>query len=181
MLAMAVAHASPTLYERIGGEAKFKAIAEEFTNAILADDRINFTFADSDVKKFTQHIFEQLCNVTGGPCKYTGRDMHEAHAKLAINEAQFNAIVEDLYIAFDKGARAISAAEQGDGHARADAEGCCETRFRRARHNSGPHAMTPRAVPTRRRRLRRNVAEKNHAFWRRKLKPLAHARPMPRS
>ena len=100
--AMAVAHASPTLYERIGGEAKFRAIAQEFTNAILADDRINFTFAESDVKKFTQLIFEQLCNITGGPCKYTGRDMHEAHAKLAINDAQFNAIAEDLYIAFDK-------------------------------------------------------------------------------
>jgi hemoglobin len=99
---MAAAQASPTLYERIGGEAKFKAIAQEFTNAILADDRINFTFADSDVKKFTQLIFEQLCNLTGGPCKYTGRDMHEAHAKLAINNAQFNAIAEDLYIAFDK-------------------------------------------------------------------------------
>jgi hemoglobin len=99
---VAVAHASATLYEQIGGEAKFRAIAQEFTNAILADDRINFTFADSDVKKFTQLIFEQLCNLTGGPCKYTGRNMHEAHAKLAINNAQFNAIAEDLYIAFDK-------------------------------------------------------------------------------
>lgn len=97
-----VAQASTTLYEQIGGEAKFRAIAQEFTNAILADDRINFTFADSDVKKFTQLIFEQLCNLTGGPCKYTGRDMHEAHGKLAINNAQFNAIAEDLYIAFDK-------------------------------------------------------------------------------
>jgi len=100
--AMAVAHASPTLYEKIGGEAKVRAIAEEFTAAILADDRINFTFAESDVKKFTQLFFEQLCNITGGPCKYSGRDMHEAHAKLAINNAQFNAIAEDLYIAFDK-------------------------------------------------------------------------------
>lgn len=102
MGAMAVAHASPTLYEKIGGEAKVRAIAEEFTAAILADDRINFTFAESDVKKFTQLFFEQLCNITGGPCKYSGRDMHEAHAKLAINNAQFNAIAEDLYIAFDK-------------------------------------------------------------------------------
>lgn len=99
---MATAHARTTLYEQIGGEAKFRAIAQEFTNAILADDRINFTFADADVKKFTQLIFEQLCNLTGGPCKYTGRDMHEAHAKLAINNAQFNAIAEDLYVAFDK-------------------------------------------------------------------------------
>jgi hemoglobin len=102
MCAMAVAQASPSLYERIGGEAKITIIAEEFTNAILADDRINFTFAESDVKKFTKLFHEQLCNITGGPCKYTGRDMQEAHAKLAINNAQFNAIAEDLYVAFEK-------------------------------------------------------------------------------
>jgi hemoglobin len=102
VFAVAVAHASPTLYERIGGEAKFKAIAEEFTNVILADDRINFTFADADIAKFKKLIFEQLCELTQGPCKYTGRDMHEAHAKLNINNAQFNALAEDLYIAFDR-------------------------------------------------------------------------------
>jgi hemoglobin len=102
MLAIAVAQASPTLYERIGGEAKFKAIAEEFTNIILADERINFTFADADIAKFKKLIFEQLCELTQGPCKYTGRDMHEAHAKLNINNAQFNALAEDLYIAFDR-------------------------------------------------------------------------------
>src|SRR3954466_10527494 len=95
MGAMAAAHAGTTLYEKIGGSAKCRAIAEEFTAAILADDRINFTFAESDVKKFTQLFYEQLCNITGGPCKYTGRDMFEAHKKLAINNAQFNAIAED--------------------------------------------------------------------------------------
>jgi hemoglobin len=101
MLATA-AHASPTLYERIGGEAKLKATVDEFTNLILADDRINFTFADSDMNKFKKLIFEQLCEITQGPCKYTGRDMHEAHAKLNLNNAQFNALAEDLYIAFDR-------------------------------------------------------------------------------
>jgi hemoglobin len=102
MFSMAVADASPTLYERMGGEAKMKAIAEEFTNVILADDRINFTFADADIAKFKKLIFEQFCELTRGPCKYTGRDMHEAHAKLNINNAQFNALAEDLYIAFDR-------------------------------------------------------------------------------
>jgi hemoglobin len=101
MLATA-AHAGPTLYERIGGQAKLKATVDEFTNLILADDRINFTFADSDMNKFKKLIFEQLCEITQGPCKYTGRDMHEAHAKLNLNNAQFNALAEDLYIAFDR-------------------------------------------------------------------------------
>ena len=101
---VAVAQAGPTLtlYERMGGEAKFKAIAEEFTNVLLADDRVNFTFANADIGKFKKLIFEQFCALTQGPCKYTGRDMHEAHAKLNINNAEFNALAEDLYIALDR-------------------------------------------------------------------------------
>jgi len=95
------AHAGPTLFERIGGEAKLKATVDEFTNIILADERINFTFADSDINKFKKLLYEQICALTQGPCKYTGRDMHEAHAKLNLNNAQFNALAEDLYIAFD--------------------------------------------------------------------------------
>ncbi len=102
LMLAAGAHAGPTLYEQIGGEAKLKATVEEFTNAILADDRINFTFADSDMNKFKKLIYEQFCALTQGPCKYTGRDMHEAHAKLNLNNAQFNALAEDLYIAFDR-------------------------------------------------------------------------------
>ena len=101
MLAMS-AHASPTLFERIGGEAKLRAVANEFANVILEDDRINFTFADADMSKFKKLIFEQFCEITQGPCKYTGRDMYEAHKKLNLNNAQFNALAEDLYIALDR-------------------------------------------------------------------------------
>ena len=91
-----------TLYEQIGGEPKMRAIAEEFTRVLLADDRTNFTFAESDIEKFTQLFFEQLSEVTGGPVKYTGRSMHESHDKLNITNEMFNALVEDLYIAFER-------------------------------------------------------------------------------
>ena len=96
------AGAGPTLFERIGGEAKLRATAHEFVLVILSDDRINFTFAETDLKKFEQLIYEQLCNLTNGGCKYTGRDMYTAHAKLNINNAEFNALAEDLYEAFDR-------------------------------------------------------------------------------
>ena len=101
LLFTSLAHAE-TLYEQMGGEAKMRAISEEFTNAILADPRINFTFANTDLAKFKQLIFEQFCNLTGGPCKYTGRSMQESHDKLNVTNAQFNALAEDLYIAFER-------------------------------------------------------------------------------
>jgi hemoglobin len=102
LLGQHAAAASATLYDQIGGEAKLRAVAEDFTAILLADDRTNFTFAQTDTKKFTQLLFEQLCNLTRGPCQYTGRDMRTAHAKLNITNAMFNALAEDLYIAFDR-------------------------------------------------------------------------------
>jgi hemoglobin len=96
------AHAAATLFDRIGGEAKLRATVDQFVIIIEADDRINFAFADTDLSKFKQLLFEQLCAITDGPCKYTGRDMRTAHAKLNINDAQFNALAEDLYAAFDR-------------------------------------------------------------------------------
>ncbi len=82
--ATAGAAGGPTLYDKIGGEAKMRATVHEFVNIMEADDRINFTFANTDLKKFEQLLFEQLCNLTDGGCKYTGRDMYTSHAKLNI-------------------------------------------------------------------------------------------------
>jgi hemoglobin len=79
-----------------------RATVDEFANIILADERINFTFAEANLDKFKQLLFEQLCELTDGPCRYTGRDMRTAHAKLNLTNAQFNALAEDLYQAFDR-------------------------------------------------------------------------------
>ena len=97
-----IAQAGETLYERMGGEAKLRAAVSEFTLIIQADERINFTFADTDLTKFKELLFEQLCALSEGPCKYSGRDMLAAHAKLNITNAQFNALAEDLYLALDR-------------------------------------------------------------------------------
>jgi hemoglobin len=102
LLTAAAAQASPTLFEQIGGEARLRAVVDEFTRIVLVDERINFTFAEADIDKFKRLLYEQLCELTHGPCKYTGRDMYEAHRKLNINNAHFNALAEDLYLAFDR-------------------------------------------------------------------------------
>jgi hemoglobin len=102
MSAMAAAQAAPTLFERIGGESRLKAAVDEFTKIVLDDERINFTFADADLDKFKRLLYEQICELTQGPCKYSGRTMFESHKKLNINNAMFNALAEDLYIAFDR-------------------------------------------------------------------------------
>ena len=96
------AQAGPTLFEQIGGEPKLRAVVDDFMVVMEADDRINFTFADIDLAKFKQLLYEQLCELTQGPCRYTGRDMRTSHEKLKVDNAMFNALAEDLYIAFER-------------------------------------------------------------------------------
>jgi len=91
-----------TLFDSMGGEPVLRAAVDRFADIVVADDRINFTFAEADMSKFKKLLFEQLCNISDGPCAYTGRDMRTAHAKLGINTAEFNALAEDLYIALGK-------------------------------------------------------------------------------
>jgi hemoglobin len=102
VLTSAGARADKTLYESMGGEPALRTAVEHFADLVQTDDRINFTFAEADMSKFRKLIFEQLCNLSGGPCKYTGRDMRASHVKLNINNAEFNALAEDLYIALDR-------------------------------------------------------------------------------
>jgi hemoglobin len=96
-----VVHAEETLFAQIGGEAKLRASVDKLVEIMLVDERINFTFAETDLNKFKGLLYDQLCELTGGPCKYTGRDMIESHKKLNTTNEQFNALAEDLYKAFD--------------------------------------------------------------------------------
>jgi hemoglobin len=98
----AAAHAKDPLFFRLGGEAKLRAAVDRLVVVMLEDDRINFVFAETDLTKFKHLLYTHLCELAGGPCIYDGRDMRTAHAKLPITNAQFNALTEDLYIAFER-------------------------------------------------------------------------------
>jgi hemoglobin len=91
-----------TLYERLGGKEAIKAVVDELAVIAGADARINKKFARSDPNRLKFELVEQLCAVTGGPCKYTGRDMRTAHKNMGVTEGEFNALVEDLVAALDK-------------------------------------------------------------------------------
>jgi len=99
------APADPSLrpvFDEFGGKAGLDALMEDFMIALVDDPRTRDYFADADQKHIKDMLSEQFCVILGGPCSYTGKGMKEAHAKLTINEAGFNALVEDLQIAMDK-------------------------------------------------------------------------------
>jgi len=41
-------------------------------------------------------LIDQVAEAAGGPNKYTGRSMKEAHARMAVTNGEFDALVEDL-------------------------------------------------------------------------------------
>lgn len=83
-------------YEALGGEAGVAAIVDDLLVAMLEDERIAFQFAETDLARLREKLIEQLCVESGGPCTYTGLSMQESHAGRGIDDAQFNALVEDL-------------------------------------------------------------------------------------
>lgn len=90
------------VYQALGGQEGLKAIVGDFLNLVQADVRIKKQFADADMEHLATRLNEQLCELSGGPCHYGGKDMKTIHADLHITNAQFNALAEDLQAAMDK-------------------------------------------------------------------------------
>lgn len=86
----------PSLYDRLGGKPALVAVVDDFMVTAAADPRIGRRFRDTDTPHFKAALVEQLCASTGGPCKYTGRSMKDAHAGMGISDGEFNAMLQDL-------------------------------------------------------------------------------------
>jgi hypothetical protein len=54
------------------------------------------------LKTFKGHLVDQICQASGGPCKYMGKDMKAAHMGMGVSGPDFDALVEDLVGALDK-------------------------------------------------------------------------------
>lgn len=94
--APAPAPAPKTLYERLGGGGAIKLVVDTFITHVAGDKRINKFFAHANVPHLKQMLVEQISAATGGPVKYTGKDMKTAHHGMKIGDKDFGALVEDL-------------------------------------------------------------------------------------
>lgn len=89
------------LYERLGGKGAITAVVETFVGNVGGDARINGYFASTDLAKLKVHLVNQICEASGGSCKYSGRTMKQTHAGMGVTDAAFGALVEDLVAALD--------------------------------------------------------------------------------
>jgi truncated hemoglobin YjbI len=95
-----------SLYKRLGGYDVIAAFANDFIGWIIADRQLARLFvsgySEAKLKAIRQLVVNLFCEVTGGPCFYTGRDMKAAHEGLGITEADWKIAVDLLTAALNK-------------------------------------------------------------------------------
>ena len=91
-----------SLYERLGGLGAITAVVDSFVARCAGDDRINGKFGRTDVPRLKKMLVDQVCEATGGPCTYTGRDMRRTHDGMGVTAGEFDALVEDLVATLDE-------------------------------------------------------------------------------
>jgi hemoglobin len=77
-------------------------VVDDFVGRVAADNRINKFFANANIPRLKTQLVNQICEASGGPCKYTGADMKTAHRGLGVTNAAFDALVGDLVATLDK-------------------------------------------------------------------------------
>jgi len=98
----------PSLYERLGGAYSIATVVDDFIERLLVNATLNANPAISEARtcvpkaglKF--YVTAMVCEVSGGPCKYTGRTMKQSHEKLNISQAEWDAMVVDFKATLNK-------------------------------------------------------------------------------
>ena len=107
-----------SLYERLGGVSSIATVIDDFIDRIMVDPRLNANPRVDEAHHrvppagFKYLVTEMLCWAAGGPQKYTGRSMKDAHNDLMITAAEWEAFLDDLQQTLDK--FAVPQAEQAE-------------------------------------------------------------------
>lgn len=88
--------AGESLYARIGGKDVVVALVSETIDRVVADPRLNQSFQGSNISRIKRLLSEQICELAGGGCTYSGDSMRDVHAGHHITEAQFYGLVQIL-------------------------------------------------------------------------------------
>jgi hemoglobin len=97
-----------SLYDRLGGAYSIAAVVDDFIERLLVNDVLNANPAIKEARErvpkagLKYRVTALVAQVTGGPEKYAGRSMKEAHAHLHITEAEWQAMVAEFKKSLDK-------------------------------------------------------------------------------
>jgi hemoglobin len=81
-----------TLYRRLGGYDVIAAVIDDMFAALRADPafaRFGEGRSVDSHNRTRQLLVDQMCELSGGPCVYIGRDMKTSHRGLGITAAEW--------------------------------------------------------------------------------------------
>jgi len=93
--------ADDSVYQAWGQKAGIHAVMEDFFVRLQADARTGPFFKSANRDRLVPQLTEQLCQVSGGPCRYAGAPMGPVHSSMDIGTGDFNALVEVLQQSMD--------------------------------------------------------------------------------
>ena len=80
---------SISLFQRLGGEEKLRAIIDKFIDRVFADRMIGFFFRNADRARIKELEYQLAAEFLGAPVTYSGRPLDKVHANHPIMGGQF--------------------------------------------------------------------------------------------
>jgi hemoglobin len=108
----------PPLYERLGGLKGISLVVDDFIDRLVTNKTLNKNSAIDAGRKSAPapylkvQVAQLVCEVAGGPCKYTGKDMKSSHAHLNISEKEWDVMAGEFKKSLNK--FKVPAAEQNE-------------------------------------------------------------------
>jgi hemoglobin len=94
---------SASLYDRLGQARGIAQIVRDVIANHLKNPLVKTRYEGvQDMDRLHRVVTEFFCAGSGGPEKYTGRDMIAAHKGLNVSEQEFLAVMDDAVAALDK-------------------------------------------------------------------------------
>jgi hemoglobin len=84
------------LFERLGGRDAIAAVTRDIVELHFTEPVTAPLCVGVDKQKLIGHVVDWLCQASGGPAKYAGRDMVSAHAHLHMTDVHFMAAGEQI-------------------------------------------------------------------------------------
>lgn len=94
---------SISLYDRLGGAQGISRIVDDVIDAHLSNPLVGTRFQNvKDIEHAKAMAREFFAAGSGGPEKYSGKDMRTAHAGMNISEQEYLAVMDDIMGALQK-------------------------------------------------------------------------------
>ena len=95
---------STSLFDRLGGSSGINVLVEDIVARHMENPRIRARFrpyleTPDKLEMTKKHLCAFLEAGSGGTAQYTGRNMHDTHRGMNINEAEYMAALDDILMA----------------------------------------------------------------------------------